>query len=200
MEPAPDPMATLLADLRRGAPGAADEVFRRCYAELRRIAGGLFRSQRAAHTLEPTALVHEAYVKIVGAARPADVTDRAHFLCLAARAMRQILVNHARDRAAAKRGGGRRRERLTVADPEAPRGPTDVIDLDEALDVLAALDARQARIAELRLFGGLTTAEIAAVVGVAPRTVELDWRLARAWLAGRFGEGPDVPRTDPAAP
>ena len=191
-------MDTLLADVRRGAPGAADEAFRRLYDEMRRIAGGLFRSQKAQHTLQPTALVHEAYVKLLGAGSDLQVNDRAHFLSLAARAMRQVLINHARDRVAEKRGGGRARERITVVSPEAPRVGVEVLDLHEALEALSAADERQGRIAELRIFGGLTTAEVAAVVGIAPRTVELDWRLAKAWLAARLGDSHGGLRGDPA--
>lgn len=190
-------MDTLLADVRRGAPGAADEAFRRLYGEMRRIAGGLFRSQKAEHTLQPTALVHEAYVKLLGAEGGLHVNDRAHFLSLAARAMRQVLINHARDRAAGKRGGGRARERITVVSPEAPRGDVEILDLHDALEALSRVDERQGRIAELRIFGGLTTAEVAAVVGIAPRTVELDWRLAKTWLAARLGD--DASRGDGGA-
>lgn len=175
----------LLERVRDGNPGASEELFTLLYDELHRVAKRLFGRQRAGHTLQPTVLVHEAWFKMLGGGKEGDWQDRAHFVNVAARAMRQILVNHARDRSAQKRGGGRERERLTFVSPAAPDAEKalDLLDLHDALERLGALDERQARIAELRLFGGLTTAEIAAVVGIAPRTVELDWKMAKAWLA-----------------
>lgn len=181
-------VTVLLQRVRAGEPGAADALFGRLYGELKRIAGSLFRSQRSEHTLQPTALVHEAYVKMLGATAEPKWNDRAHFLSVAARAMRQVLVNHARDKGAQKRGGGRARERLTFVDPQAPGRDVGVLDLHDALEALEALDERQARIAELRLFGGLATKETAAVVGIAPRTVELDWKMAKEFLADRLAE------------
>jgi RNA polymerase sigma factor (TIGR02999 family) len=152
------------------------------YPELRRIAGSLMRKERPGHTLQPTALVGEAFVRLVDE-RQITWQDRAHFLGIAARVMRQILVDHARRRGAAKRGGGGERvtfdERLGHG---AARGLA-VLDLQRALDRLEALDPRGARVAVLRLFGGLTVPEIAEVVGVAPRTVDGDWAVARRWLA-----------------
>ena len=178
-------MTVLLEHVRVGDPGASDELFTLLYEELHRIAKSLFGRQQPGHTLQPTVLVHEAWFKMLGGGKEPDWQDRAHFVNVAARAMRQILVNHARDRSAQKRGGGRQRERLTVVSPAAPDADKalDLLDLDAALRQLAELDERQAQIAELKLFGGLTTAEIAAVVGIAPRTVELDWRMAKGWLA-----------------
>jgi RNA polymerase sigma factor (TIGR02999 family) len=183
-----DEVASILERLRAGAPGAQGELFERLYGELKGIADALFRSQRPSHTLQPTALVHEAWVKM--ARHQGAWQDRAHFLAVAARAMRQVLVNHGRDRNAQKRGGGRARERITVVEPAAPGGedPIDVLALDEALARLERLDERQARIAELRFFAGLTTREAAEALGIAPRTVELDWKMAKeqlaAWLRG----------------
>lgn len=149
------------------------------YGELRAIAGACLRDQPAGHTLQPTALVNEAWLRL--ADRP--FSDRRHFVAVAARAMRQILVDHARRRGAMKRRGDR--ERLTVCDPAAPDGPAplDVVALDAALHALAAIDDRQARVVELRFFGGLNVEETADAIGVSPRTVEMDWRLARAWLS-----------------
>ena len=185
----------LLENVRDGDPGASDELFTLLYAELHRIAKSLFGRRRSGHTLQPTVLVHEAWFKMLGGGKEPDWKDRAHFVNVAARAMRQILVNHARDRSAQKRGGGRERERLTVVSPAAPDAnkALDLLDLDAALQLLEELDERQARIVELKLFGGLTTAEIAAVVGVAPRTVELDWMMAMTFLAGALDApaGPD---------
>jgi len=178
-------VTVLLERVREGRAGAADELFALLYGDLHRVAQSLFRSQRPGHTLQPTVLVHEAWVRMFGGGAETAWQDRAHFVNVAARAMRQVLVNHARDRTAQKRGGGRARERLTVVAPEAPGtdDAVDLLDLDDALERLAGLDERQGRIAELKLFGGLTTDEVAAVVGIAPRTVELDWRMAKTQLA-----------------
>jgi RNA polymerase sigma factor (TIGR02999 family) len=183
-----DDTARLLERLRDGDPQAAEALFALLYEDLRRIAGRLFRSQRRTHTLEPTALVHEAYLKMVGADRAQGYADRAHVLAVAARAMRQVLANHARDRAAQKRGGGADRERVTLAGVAGTGGAAvDAVAFHEALDRLAALDDRQARIAEMRLLGGLGVEEVAVLLGVSTRTVELDWRMAKqalaAWLA-----------------
>jgi len=183
----------LLDRLRAGDAQAADAVFALLYEDLQRIADRLFRAQRPSHTLEPTALVHEAYLKMLGAASPATWKDSAHALAVGARAMRQVLANHARDRAALKRGAARARERLTLsALPDADGGgEVDVAAFHEALDRLRLLDERQAKIAELRLLGGLATAQIATLLGIAPRTVELDWAMAKRqlarWLSPRTG-------------
>jgi RNA polymerase sigma factor (TIGR02999 family) len=185
-------LGTLLARANAGDAEAASRLFALLYDELRAIAGRVFRGQGAAHTLQPTAVLHEAWLKLAGASARgrASWNDRAHFLNLAARAMRQVLVNHARDRKAAKRGGGD--VRVSLAEHDGSVGPPDpaVLDLDAALTELAALDERQARLAELRLFGGLTNPEIAEALGVAVRTVELDWAMAKRWLAKRLGVAP----------
>jgi RNA polymerase sigma factor (TIGR02999 family) len=174
----------LLERVRSGEEEAAGELFGELYGQLHGLAAAIFRSQRGNHTLQPTALVHETYLKMI---RPGATPwqDRAHFCGVAAKAMRQILVNHARDKQALKRGGAAGRVTLSGAVGEG--GPDlDVLDVHEALEELARLDARQARIAELRFFAGLNTQEVAEVVGVAPRTVELDWKMAKDWLAGRL--------------
>lgn len=177
-------VTVLLRRLKAGESGAAEELFALLYSELRAIAGSLFRSQRQDHTLQATAVLHEAYLKMV---RGGEYADRTHFLSVAARAMRQVLVNHARDRAAQKRGGGAG-ARVTLAGiAESPASDAlDVLAVHEALEELQRLDERQARIAELRFFGGLTTEEAAEALGVSPRTVELDWRMAKDWLARRL--------------
>jgi RNA polymerase sigma factor (TIGR02999 family) len=181
--------AEILARARSGDAAAAQAVFDRLYDDLRRIAGALFRSQRKDHTLEATAVVHEAYLKMVGSGSPRSWQDRAHALAVGARAMRQVLANHARDRAAAKRGGAVARDRVTVSGLAQVDGDrsVDAAALHEALDRLAALDERQGRIAEMRLLGGLSVDEVAVLLGVSPRTVELDWRMAKQtlsrWLA-----------------
>jgi RNA polymerase sigma factor (TIGR02999 family) len=184
----PMEVTTILERLREGDDGASGELFDQLYPELRAMASRLFRSQRSSHTLQPTALLHEAYLKMAGPGDRAAWQDRAHFLAVAARAMRQVLVNHARDRSAQKRGGGLDRRRVTLSDAVAPGSDraVEVLAIDDALSELAALDERQARIAELRCFGGLTNREVAEAVGVSLRTVELDWKMAKGWLAQRL--------------
>jgi RNA polymerase sigma factor (TIGR02999 family) len=163
-------------------PAAEERLLALVYPELRRLAASLMQRERPGHTLAPTALVHEAYLKLVDGART-EWRDRAHFLGVAARAMRQVLVDHARAKGAAKRGGGWRRVTFDEsAEPGVP-GETGILEVDDALTRLAEADPRGARGAELHLFGGLTTAEIALVLGVSPRTVESDWAMARLWLA-----------------
>jgi len=174
----------LLERVRSGEEEAAGELFGELYGQLHGLAAAIFSSQRGSHTLQPTALVHETYLKMI---RPGATPwqDRAHFCGVAAKAMRQILVNHARDKQALKRGGAA--GRVTLSDAVREGGPDlDVLAIHEALEELARLDARQARIAELRFFAGLNTQEVAEVVGVAPRTVELDWKMAKDWLAQRL--------------
>ncbi len=185
-----DELEEALARAREGDAEAEQRLFALLYDDLRALAQRVFRSQRRDHTLQPTALVHEAYLKIArGAGRTWN--DEAHVLNLAARAMRQILVNHARDRSAGKRGGGEGR-RVTLSGLGGESDPGfEVLAADDALSALARLDERQARVAELRVFGGLTNAETARVLGVSLRTVEMEWRMAKAWLAERMGPAQD---------
>lgn len=164
----------------------ADALFGALYDELRAQARRLFASQNASHTLQPTAVVHEAYLKMgAGKAGAGGWNDRAHFFRTAARAMRQILVNHARDRSAQKRGGGKAR-RVTLADAAVPGRDLDVLAIHEALDELAEINERHAQLAELKFFAGLTNEEAANALGTALRTVELDWKMAKAWMAERL--------------
>lgn len=188
----PGETTRLLDRVRAGDEAAEQALFARLYVDMRRIAGRLFRSQARGHTLEPTALVHEAYLKMAGADGAGRLKDSAHALAVAARAMRQVLVNHARDKAARKRGGGALRERVTLAGIAADGGGfgVDVVELHEALERLAALDERQGRIAELRLLGGLSAEQVAVLLGVSPRTVELDWKMAKHTLASLLGSPP----------
>ena len=172
----------ILLDLS-GAPDerAAARLFEVVYDELRRLAARLLRGERAGHTIQPTSLVHEAYLRLVDATG-LHPESRAHFFGIAARAMRQVLVDHARRRAAAKRGGGL--DRITLV--EGVAGEEDrayeLLELEEALERYAAIDARAARVVELRVFGGLTGDEAAAVLGVSRRTVDGDWAMAKMWL------------------
>ena len=151
------------------------------YGELRRLAANYLRRERSDHTLQPTALVHEAFMRLVDQ-RQVDWSNRAQFMGLAAVMMRRILVNHARDRAADKRGGGATRLSLGPADEGQPAAEADVTAIHEALDRLTALDERKGRVVELKFFGGLTAGEIAEVLGVSVATVEREWTFARAWL------------------
>jgi RNA polymerase sigma factor (TIGR02999 family) len=153
------------------------------YTELRALAASYFRG-RGSHTLQPTALVHEAFLRLNRNA--GAITDRAHFFAVAATAMRQILTDHARRRRALKRGGAER-ERVTLSNLAALESPVDLVALDDLLRRLAALDARQARLVELRFFAGMTEEETAEVLGVSLRTVQKEWRKAKAWLLAELG-------------
>ena len=177
----------LLQAWAQGDALARDRLIPLVYGELRRMAAGYLRRERAGHTLQPTALVHETFVRLVDQARAPQ--SRAHFFGICARLMREILVDHARGRGAQKRGGLFRRvemESVTIAADEAA---WDMLALDEALRELEAMDARQAQVVELRFFGGLTLEETADAVGVAPITVRRDWETARLWLYRRLERG-----------
>jgi RNA polymerase sigma-70 factor (ECF subfamily) len=182
-------LTVILGRARAGDEGARGELLAHVYDELRRVASGLMRGERAGHTLSPTAVVHEAVIRLLGEAVFEKAADRGFLLAAAARAMREVLIDHARRRAAARRGGGMRRVPLdAVVDYFEGQG-LDVVAVHEALDRLAALDGRQAQVMTLRYFGGMTVAEVAAALGVSVATAEQDWRLARAWLASQLGGG-----------
>ena len=151
------------------------------YGELRRLAASYLSRERPGHTLQPTALVHEAYLRLIDQ-RQIDWSNRAQFVGIAAVMMRRILVNHARDRVAAKRGGGAEHVPITLAGEGIGAPEVNLLDLHDALNDLAETDPRKARIVELKFFGGLTTGEIAETLGVSTATVERDWKFARAWL------------------
>lgn len=174
-------VSQILAAWNDGDGSAADRLMPLVYEELRALAGEMFRDQPRAQTLQPTALVHEAYLRLAGQSSP-SWNDRQHFFRVAAKAMRQLLADAARRRRAQKRGG--EHVKLTLgSDPlAAGEDPFDVMALDEAISRLTALDERQGQIVELRFLGGLSVEETAAALGVSPRTVELDSRLAKAWL------------------
>lgn len=175
----------LLRDWRNGDKAAMDRLLPVVYDELRRLAASFFRRERLNHTLQPTALVHEAYLHLVNQSR-VGWENRAHFFGAAAQLMRRILVDHARSHNAAKRGGGE--IRVSLADDMAlvEQRELDLIALDTALDELAALDAQQARTVEMRFFGGLSIEETAAVLDVSPATIKREWNTAKAWLYRRM--------------
>jgi RNA polymerase sigma factor (TIGR02999 family) len=170
----------ILSDLRRGDPGAEAALFDLVQDELQRVARALMHRQPAGHTLQPTALVNEAYLRLLGGG-DADFADRDHFLRTAARAMRSILVDHARRRLADKRGG--ERQQVVLRDDHAAEVPDEeIVAVNEALARLEAVQPRGARVVELRFFGGMGEEEIARLLDVGVRTVRRDWQLARAWL------------------
>jgi RNA polymerase sigma-70 factor (ECF subfamily) len=174
-------VTALLRRWREGDPDAQAEVYSVLYEELRRQARGCMRREPDGHTLQTTALVHEAFLRIAGAECP-DWQHRVHFLAVAARAMRRVLIDMARSRRAGKRGGRALHLPFDTSLP-APQNPAvDLLALDEALEGLARLDTRKAEVVELRFFGGLTNEEIGAVLNISTDTVMRDWRLARAWL------------------
>jgi RNA polymerase sigma-70 factor (ECF subfamily) len=179
----PADVTRILNDLDSKDRQAVASLLPVVYADLRRLADSFFRRERNDHTLQPTALVHEAYLRLMGR-RDGKFESREHFFRVAAVVMRHILVRHARDRGRLKRGGDVERVPFDEAQAAAPGGLPDVdlIALDEALTRLANVDPRQSRIVELRFFAGLSAAETAEVLGVSKRTVEDDWALAKAWL------------------
>jgi len=181
MEPRTHRATLALGRLRSGDEDAAAELFELVYDDLRELAAALMRHERTGHTLQPTALVHEAYMRLFKAEQT-EWQNKAHFMGVAARGIRQILVDHSRRRAALKRGGNP--ERVTTSEEAEWDGGAeyDLLELDDAMGRLAELDERQARVVELRYFGGLSVAEAAEVLGVSERTVKSDWQVARLWL------------------
>jgi RNA polymerase sigma factor (TIGR02999 family) len=177
----PGAVTELLRAWSNGDDGALERLTPLVEAELRRLARAYMRRERQAHTLQTTALVNEAFLRLTGA-RAVGWQDRAHFLGIAARLMRRVLVDHARARGYRKRGGGIQRVTLNERLVASPEPALDVIALDRALEALAAVDARKTRVIELRFFGGLSVEETATVLHVSPDTVKRDWRLAKLWL------------------
>jgi RNA polymerase sigma factor (TIGR02999 family) len=174
-----------LADLRGGDATARTRLVELVYAQLRTLAGGYLRKQPRSHTLQPTALVHEAFLRMVG---DDNVTwnDRAHFFAACGGVMRNILADYARRRRAAKRGGAARQVTLLNTLAASADEPIDIVALDDALTSLAALNQRHARVVECRFFAGMSVPEVAEALGVAPRTIDNDWAMARAWLGARL--------------
>jgi RNA polymerase sigma-70 factor (ECF subfamily) len=181
-------LTLILGKARAGDDHARDELISLMYEELRQVAAHQMRSERPDHTLPPTAVVHEAVIRLLGDAVFDKAPDRRFLFAAAARAMREVLIDHARRRAAERHGGGRRRVPLDLVVDYFEAQGLDVVAVHEALDRLAGLNPRQAQVMTLRYFGGLTVPEIASSLGVSVVTVERDWRLARAWLRGQFQE------------
>lgn len=180
-EDPPGKITRLLREIREGDSGAFDRLMPLVYDELRQIARRQLRGERSDHTLDTSALTHEVYLKLVGESE-VDWENRAHFFVLAARAMRQILIDHARKRNAQKRGGNWTRTTLSSRNLRVEVQMGELIDLDEGLRRLHEIDERASRVVELRFFGGMTEDEVAEVLDVSTRTVQRDWRKARAWL------------------
>ena len=180
-EPAGE-VTRLLGAWSDGDRQALNDLMPLVYAELHRIARRAWSGQRPGDTLQPTILIHEAYIKLIEQEKPA-FQDRSHFFAVAATAMRHILVNHAKANLAAKRGGGGVNLSLDDAEPMIQREAAEVIALHEALEALHAIDPRKSRIVELRYFGGLSIEDTANVLGISTITVNRDWRLSRAWLS-----------------
>ena len=186
----PHTVTRLLVEWSHGNGAALDELAPMVYGELHRIAESFMRHERADHTLQPTALVHEAFLRLVDQ-REVNWQNRAQFFGVAAQMMRRILVNHARDRHAAKRGGGELLLSLDETIDYFAGQDVNLMLLDEALNALARIDEQQSRIVELRFFGGLSIEETAEVVRVSPATVKREWRIAKAWLYGEINGSSD---------
>ncbi len=171
----------LLIDMQAGNKDAEERLLAVLYDELRRLAASYLRRERPDHTLQPTALVHEAYLRLIEQGQQ-NWQNRSHFLGVSAHVMRQILVDHARQRKAIKRGGRERPLPLNESVVPGAQRPEELIALDEALSRLETLDSRQSRVVEMRFFVGLTEEEISHVLGISVRTIKRDWNVARAWL------------------
>ena len=183
----------VLQAIRSGDSDAVDDLFRAVYDELRRIAHGQRRRWHGDETMDTTALVHEAYLKLVKQDE-VDWHDRAHFYAVAATAMRHILTNYAERRLAAKRGGGSPHIPLDEANPISEEGAEDLLALNEALERLGEIDPRQSRVVECRFFAGLGIRETAEALGVSHATIERDWALASAWLRRALDDSTQVPK------
>lgn len=184
----------LLLRWKDGGDPVRDELLALVYDELRRVAGAQLRAERHDHTLQPTALVNEVYLRIVDQTR-VQWQNRAHFFAVAARLMRRILVDHARRTGAAKRGSGVRPVRIESVEPAAPMADVDLVDLDAALARLAERDERMSRVVEMRYFAGLSVEETAEALAISVATVKREWSTARAWLHRELaatGGGPDA--------
>lgn len=179
--PGTQPITRILQELAAGDKTALDRLMPMVYAELRKLADSYLRRERPSHTLQPTALVHEAYVKLIGAEQP-DYRSRSHFFGVAAHVMRQILIDHARKRNAGRRGGGQKHFSLDEAADAAGERPTTMIAIDDALAALERKDPRKAKLIEMRFFGGLTAEESSNVLDLPVEKVRSELRVAQAWL------------------
>jgi RNA polymerase sigma factor (TIGR02999 family) len=186
MSPDPSPTVRLLQRVRDGETRAGEELFAALYDELRRIAAVQMQAEGAVHTLQPTALVHEAWVRLVGPSDTAAYADRTHFVRVAARAMRRVLVDHARRKRSEKRDAARAEVPLDQLVTHVEERAHDVLALDGALEKLSRVDAELARIVELRFFAGLSVEETARVLDASTPTVQRRWRAARAWLRSQM--------------
>mgnify|MGYP002623544508 FL=1 len=184
----PPKVSELLSRVARGDREATAHLASLLYGELRVLASSFLARERSGHTLQPTALVHEAYLRLVGRDNPWQ--NRHHFLAAAAVAMRRVLVDHARRRAAAKRGGDRDAVRLDTEGLAEERGDLQVLELDDLLRRLHELDPRKSKVVELKFFAGMTLDQIAGALGIARSTAAEDWTVARAWLASRLDPSP----------
>jgi RNA polymerase sigma factor (TIGR02999 family) len=184
----PGEVTRLLAEHQSGNADALDRLVPIVYGELRAIAARHLRAERGGHTLQPTALVNEAYMRLVDQTR-VDWQGRTHFLAVASGAMRRILIDHARHNLRAKRGGGMQRVTFSEAVAQPAVFDADIVALHDALERLAEVDERQAKIVELRYFGGLNVEEVASVLGLSKRTVEGEWTHAKAWLRRELSRG-----------
>lgn len=191
----PRELTALLHDWQSGDARAGDELFREAAGELRRIASQLFRNERGNHTLQPTAVVNEAYVRLLNL-REMEWRDREHFYSFAATTMRRVLVDHARGRNAAKRDGKLQRTELP-ASIGVWTDPIDVLALERALTALHAIDPERARLVTLRFYAGLTIDEVADLFGVDPRTIKRRWQTTRAWLQDFFQTHENAKEIDP---
>lgn len=185
----PSEITQLLRDWRSGDRKALDTLLPRVYKELRRLARHQLRNERPDHTLQSAALVHEAYLRLMGVSPQQQWESRTHFFAISAQLMRQILVDYARRHGAAKRGGRVCKLSLEDAMASPRRAQVDVVALDDALHALAKIDARQSQVVELRFFAGLSLKEISEVLEIAPATVQRDWTAARAWLYREISRG-----------
>lgn len=187
MSSTPEDVTTLLIRMRQGDRAAEEQVIPLIYGTLHKLAANCMRQERADHTLQPTALVHETYLRLLGRG-PDEWKCRSHFFVVAAQTMRRVLVDHARAHVAGKRGGLQKRVELDDRLLYAEDHPAELLAVDEALQRLAAIDERQARVVELRFFGGLSVAETAEILDVSDKTVKRDWAMARAWLHGEISK------------
>jgi RNA polymerase sigma-70 factor (ECF subfamily) len=188
MSDSPADVTLLLRAVQKGDDSAREQLVGAVYEELKQIAVGLMRNERGDHSLHPTALVNEAFIRLLGSGWLGEAENRRHLYSAAATAMRRVLVDHARTRNAAKRGGGRERILLDEAIEHLEKQQMEVVAVHEALEELAVLNSRQSQVIELRFFGGFNTSEIADILAVSSTTIESDFRKARAFLGSRLHE------------